>query len=76
MHKEWDICICCNGSGEGMYDGSTCSCCKGSGEILVEVDEQEEEDEEKFEEELEQCECMQKFNVSPSDNVTCICKGE
>jgi hypothetical protein len=26
-------CICghCNGSGEGMYDGTTCSACGGSG---------------------------------------------
>ena len=24
-------CIECNGSGEGMYDGSTCSLCRGSG---------------------------------------------
>lgn len=26
-----DLCATCNGSGEGMYDGSTCSVCKGSG---------------------------------------------
>ena len=45
MHKEYDICSCCSGSGEGMYDGSTCSCCKGSGVILVEVDEEELEEE-------------------------------
>lgn len=25
------ICVRCNGSGEGMYDGSTCSACGGSG---------------------------------------------
>lgn len=31
---EWsddDLCSRCNGSGEGMYDGSTCSSCGGSG---------------------------------------------
>ena len=26
------ICIHCNGSGEGMYDGTTCRWCKGTGE--------------------------------------------
>lgn len=26
-------CPACNGSGEGMTDGSTCSSCKGSGEL-------------------------------------------
>ena len=25
------ICPACNGSGEGMYDGSTCYKCKGTG---------------------------------------------
>lgn len=25
-------CGTCNGSGEGMFDGSTCSHCRGSGE--------------------------------------------
>lgn len=28
---EDDICSSCNGSGEGMYDGSTCGVCGGSG---------------------------------------------
>ncbi len=28
---ESDICTNCNGSGEGMYDGSTCYICNGSG---------------------------------------------
>jgi len=27
-----DLCTTCNGSGEGMYDGSYCSTCGGSGE--------------------------------------------
>ena len=27
------ICVHCNGSGEGQYDGSTCRFCKGKGEI-------------------------------------------
>ena len=26
-----DICPDCNGSGEGMYDGTRCGHCKGSG---------------------------------------------
>ena len=28
---EEGICAYCNGSGEGMYDGTTCRSCKGSG---------------------------------------------
>jgi hypothetical protein len=28
---EEDICRVCNGSGEGMYDGSRCYACKGKG---------------------------------------------
>ena len=27
------ICSACNGSGEGMYDGSRCPVCKGHGEV-------------------------------------------
>lgn len=30
-----DLCAHCNGSGEGMYEGSRCSFCKGSGEVRV-----------------------------------------
>lgn len=26
-----DLCGACNGSGEGMYDGSSCRVCKGTG---------------------------------------------
>jgi hypothetical protein len=33
------ICLVCNGSGEGMYDGSTCKMCYGSGVIKDERDE-------------------------------------
>ena len=29
--EEEDICSACNGSGEGMYDGSTCYKCRGAG---------------------------------------------
>lgn len=29
--EEPEICPDCNGSGEGMFDGSTCHSCKGSG---------------------------------------------
>ena len=32
------ICSTCNGSGEGMYDGSTCRTCRGDGEVEVEVE--------------------------------------
>ena len=32
------ICPACNGSGEGMYDGSTCSRCGGYGEISANED--------------------------------------
>lgn len=29
--SEPEICIACNGSGEGMYDGTKCSTCRGKG---------------------------------------------
>ena len=32
------ICGDCNGSGEGMYDGSTCRTCGGEGEVDVEIE--------------------------------------
>lgn len=35
---EDDICPACNGSGEGMYDGSTCYKCHGTGSEPVELD--------------------------------------
>lgn len=31
---EMVICSACNGSGEGMYDGSVCDTCGGSGEVF------------------------------------------
>ena len=31
------ICSACNGSGEGMHEGTSCGTCGGGGEILVEV---------------------------------------
>lgn len=31
------ICSACNGSGEGMFDGSRCSTCGGSGEVEEEI---------------------------------------
>lgn len=34
------ICSWCNGSGEGLYDGTTCRNCNGKG---VEYEDQEEE---------------------------------
>lgn len=30
LYKE-SVCVQCNGSGEGMHDGSTCSACGGEG---------------------------------------------
>jgi DnaJ-class molecular chaperone len=33
MISDNDYCPRCDGSGEGMYDGSTCSLCKGSGHV-------------------------------------------
>lgn len=33
-----DLCSECNGSGEGMYDGSVCRNCKGSGVELFDCD--------------------------------------
>lgn len=36
---EDDLCSACNGSGEGMYDGSTCSTCHGYGHERPERDE-------------------------------------
>lgn len=38
------ICSDCNGSGEGMYDGSRCSTCRGSGEVEVEINDEGEEE--------------------------------
>jgi len=35
VHEEESICSYCNGSGEGMHDGTTCGHCKGSGVELV-----------------------------------------
>lgn len=33
--EDYAECICsgCNGSGEGMYEGTVCRTCKGKGEI-------------------------------------------
>ncbi len=36
-----ELCWKCDGSGEGMYDGSVCSRCKGTGVLPVEVDDEE-----------------------------------
>lgn len=32
------FCSACNGSGQGMYDGSTCRECKGRGEVKMVCD--------------------------------------
>ena len=34
VEGEMGICPSCNGSGEGMYDGSRCDTCGGSGEVF------------------------------------------
>lgn len=31
-------CPCCQGSGEGRYDGSRCPYCHGTGEVMVDED--------------------------------------
>ena len=41
---ENEICNYCNGSGEGMYDGSKCYTCGGSGEVPSTQEPSEEED--------------------------------
>lgn len=41
-----EICPACQGSGEGMFEGTRCRNCGGSGAVLIEVpDESESEDE-------------------------------
>ena len=35
------FCPDCNGSGEGMSDGSTCRTCGGSGEVWADMDAEE-----------------------------------
>ena len=35
-------CPQCNGSGEGLHDGSTCSMCHGSGQVLNDQSENDE----------------------------------
>jgi len=37
-----EICVACNGSGEGFFDGSTCSICGGWGEVVIDLEEGEE----------------------------------
>lgn len=36
---EYEICVVCNGSGEGMHDGSSCKRCGGTGEDRGDLDE-------------------------------------
>ena len=45
--NESEICSSCNGSGEGMYDGTRCSCCGGSGVEREEDDRRDYEREDK-----------------------------
>jgi rubrerythrin len=33
IEPEGVICPCCNGSGEGKFDGSVCPICNGKGEV-------------------------------------------
>ena len=46
IEEEYEICPKCNGSGEGVYDGSRCSKCKGLGELESEQTISEEKKEE------------------------------
>ncbi len=34
-----ELCFTCNGSGEGMYDGSRCYACKGKGYVICACEE-------------------------------------
>ena len=47
-----DIVLCsnCNGSGEGMHDGTTCYVCRGSGEVSMNDDHDDESYDESWEE--------------------------
>lgn len=38
MSEDAEICPACNGSGEGMHDGSVCRTCGGRGEIFVGIE--------------------------------------
>lgn len=49
---EPDICSACNGSGEGMHDGSTCRNCKGKG-VTIDTEQLREEAEARAEHEYE-----------------------
>ena len=41
--EEWEVCFMCDGSGEGMRDGTICYKCRGAGEICYTDDDGEEE---------------------------------
>ena len=41
MTDDEEICPSCNGSGEGMFDGTRCRSCGGSGVERTERDEQD-----------------------------------
>ena len=45
MTTELETCPVCNGSGEGMHEGSRCHSCKGTGVERVEYDEDDYEPE-------------------------------
>lgn len=44
MHEEWLTCPTCNGSGEGMFEGTRCSSCGGTGTEKVLVEDESEDD--------------------------------
>lgn len=44
--SEMETCMQCNGSGEGMYDGSICRICKGSG-VIDNCDQEEDPDDQR-----------------------------
>jgi len=44
MREEEELCPRCNGSGEGMHDGTICTMCKGTGVEREEVQERSYDD--------------------------------
>lgn len=44
LEFEEDLCVNCNGSGEGMFDGTSCSRCRGWGVVYRLVECKEDDD--------------------------------
>ena len=49
---EPELCTACNGSGEGMYDGTKCSYCGGRGTISLHEDDHDYEEDDDREDEV------------------------